>query len=123
MLHKEKFKKFFLRLFSKPEYNRRNYQLEDTRRMPAYVVVLQEPNAQVATKITSLYPATKHYKISPTSYLVSDKTSLASDVTAKLGLNGSMVDKPIGVVFPVEGFYHGFAPRSLWEWLRSNRYS
>ena len=92
--------------------------------MPLYCVTLFKPNRGISDKIKSTYEGS-YYEINPTSFLIVDTKSSVDKMAVNLGLDGTAKfqdtqekEPPHGSVFVLKkGFYQGFAPSNLWEWL------
>ena len=84
--------------------------------MPLFLIVVTESDegCRMERRLEKHY-AKRYHKISDTAYLVEDN-SLAKDVAAAVGIKGENRDTS-GVVLGLNGFYSGFASKSLWEWL------
>ena len=84
--------------------------------MAIHMVLLTEPNADVAARIKEQYVDCCH-EVTDTSYLVQTK-ELTREVAVRAGIKGEgRIEDASGVVFRLNGAYAGFAARSLWEWL------
>ena len=80
-----------------------------------FVVVLDEPNDEVAGLIKEKY--SECYEFSDTVFLVS-QDSLAETIAQEIKIKGeNRLQTAIGAVFKLNGAYAGYASRSLWEWL------
>ena len=83
--------------------------------MPIHMILLTEPNADVAARIEEKYPG--HHQVADNCYLVQSK-EITQDIALNVGIKGEdRVEDVTGVVFKLNGAYSGYAARALWEWL------
>lgn len=83
--------------------------------MSIHIVLLTEPNDEVAARIKEKYP--ECHQVTDTGFLVQSR-EITQDVAMKAGIKGeNRVEDAGGVVFKLNGAYSGFASRALWEWL------
>lgn len=83
--------------------------------MSIHIVLLTEPNKEVARRIKEKYPGC--HQATDTGFLVQSR-EITQDVAVNAGIKGEgRVADAAGVVFKLNGAYSGFAPRALWEWL------
>ena len=86
--------------------------------MPAFVVVSPEGQPVsdgIYDTLVQKYGEDDTYAYTDTCFLVNAKNTSASELSAELAFNQG---GRRGVVLKLAGSYHGFARRSLWEWMR-----
>lgn len=83
--------------------------------MSIHIVLLTEPNDDVAARIKEKYPDC--HQVTDAGFLVQTR-EITQDVAVNAGIKGDdRVEEATGVVFKLNGAYSGYAPRALWEWL------
>lgn len=84
-----------------------------------FAIVLNEPNNEVAKRITTAY--SKLFKYTDTCYLVAfDEAVITEDIAEEVGLKGEdRIEDASGVVFKLNSAYSGYTKKTLWEWLNS----
>ncbi len=86
--------------------------------MALHAIVLVDENDQVVNRIAEHYPLS--CKFNEKVFLVRTTEEISEQVALKVGVKGDdRIDDAMGAVFRLYGAYAGYAPSSLWEWLRS----
>jgi len=83
--------------------------------MNVFVVVGHQGLNELGAAIREHYTG-QHYVLTPATWFVADNIT-SGEVSAKLGLENGKIGAQ-GVVVTVTT-YAGFAPRDLWEWIKS----
>ncbi len=90
--------------------------------MDLFIILFQEPIPPETVEIVKSPPlGNEVFRLSDRALLVRsyvDNPKVLSDLT---GMSSESESPPVGVVFKLNGSYHGYYHKDLWDWLAENR--